>query len=54
MELVGNVGHEPYDSETERVAFRHQLIAQAIESGRAIEDTARAELGLPARELAPE
>ncbi|MFD9425274.1 MULTISPECIES: hypothetical protein [unclassified Streptomyces] len=54
MELVGNVGHEPYDSETERVAFRHQLVAQAIECGRAIEDAARAELGLPARERAPE
>ncbi|MFJ2001156.1 hypothetical protein [Streptomyces chartreusis] len=49
-DLAENVGHEPYDNPGERTDYRHRLHRQGFERARAIEDAARAELGLPPSE----
>ncbi|TLS42823.1 hypothetical protein FE633_28795 [Streptomyces montanus] len=49
-DLAENVGHEPYDDRGERMEYRHRLYGEAFACARAIEEAARAELGLPPRE----
>ncbi|MFD3495396.1 hypothetical protein ACFWWB_33300 [Streptomyces sp. NPDC058690] len=49
-DLAENVGHEPYEDPSERMEYRRGLYREAFDRARAIEDAARAELGLPPRE----